>query len=395
MNMAIASISAKTILRKQKRIESWFLSRYGMNLYRGCLHDCIYCDGRAEAYRVDGDFGRDVQIKENAPDVLARELDSTRRRNPLPRGLIFVGGGVSDSYQAVERRYRITRRVLATLRDRRRPVHVLTKSTLVERDTDLLKAINGDTRALVSFSFSTVDDRTARILEPGVPAPSDRLAAIRRLSDAGLPCGAYLLPIVPFFSDGAGRIEESFASFREAGAAFVVAGGLTLKEGRQKEHFLAALRRRRPEVVPAYLDLYPAGTARPYGEAVINCEGAIAPQLIAASERYELPLFPPVSIVEHCISENDRVVAILDQIGALLRIRGVNSPFGYAAHCVATFSGATGAQEPLPRDIAALCKIPGVGGATARLILEIIETGTARRYDELRSPWLRRRVAKG
>ncbi len=389
VNMAITSVYAKTILRKQKRIESWFLSRYGMNLYRGCVHDCIYCDGRAETYRVDGNFGRDIQIKENAPDVLARELDSTRRRSPLPRGLMFLGGGVADSYQSLERRYRVTRRVLTILRDRRLPVHVLTKSTLVERDIDLLKAINADTRAVVSFSFSTVDDRTARFLEPGVPPPSERLASIRRFSAAGLPCGVYLLPIVPFFSDEGGKIEESFAAFREAGASFVVTGGLTLKEGRQKDHFLTALRRRRPDVIPAYLDLYPAEAARPYGEAVGDRDGTIAPRILAASERYRLPLFPPVSIVGRCISENDRVVAILDQIGSLLRLRGVTSPFGYAAHCVAAFSGSSGAQEPLPRGIAALCEIPGVGTATARLILDILKTGSVRRYDELLRPWAR------
>ena len=73
-------IVAKSILRKHKKIESWFLTRYGMNLYRGCEHNCVYCDGRTEKYQVDGKFGRDVVVKINAIDLLRRELDPKRKR---------------------------------------------------------------------------------------------------------------------------------------------------------------------------------------------------------------------------------------------------------------------------------------------------------------------------
>ncbi len=65
--MSIQEIQAKSILRRHKKIDSWFVSRCGMNLYRGCLHDCVYCDGRAEKYRVEGEFGKDVEVKINAP----------------------------------------------------------------------------------------------------------------------------------------------------------------------------------------------------------------------------------------------------------------------------------------------------------------------------------------
>lgn len=91
-------VNARSLLRKHKKVESWFLTRYGMNLYRGCAHNCVYCDGRSEKYQVDGEFGREITVKINAIDLLRRELDPHRRRTPLKPGFIGLGGGVGDSY---------------------------------------------------------------------------------------------------------------------------------------------------------------------------------------------------------------------------------------------------------------------------------------------------------
>jgi len=99
--VTIREIEAKSILRKHKKIDSWFISHYGMNLYRGCSHNCAYCDGRSEGYYVDGEFGEDVTAKVNAIEVLRRELDPKRKRIPLKRSFIMVGGGVGDSYQPI------------------------------------------------------------------------------------------------------------------------------------------------------------------------------------------------------------------------------------------------------------------------------------------------------
>src|SRR4030042_1202416 len=100
--MNIKELHAKSILHTQNKIESWFLSYYGMNLYRGCSHNCVYCDGRSEKYRVDGEFGEDVVVKVNAVDVLRRELNSKNKRGSVKYGYMLLGGGVGDSYQPVE-----------------------------------------------------------------------------------------------------------------------------------------------------------------------------------------------------------------------------------------------------------------------------------------------------
>jgi DNA repair photolyase len=108
----IREIKAKSILLKHKKIDSWFVSRYGMNLYRGCAHNCMYCDGRSERYQVDGVFGENVVVKTNAVEVLRRELKPIGRRVKLKPSYIMVGGGVGDSYQPAEETYQLTRRTL-------------------------------------------------------------------------------------------------------------------------------------------------------------------------------------------------------------------------------------------------------------------------------------------
>ena len=219
--MSIREIDAKSLLRRHKRIDSWFVSHYGLNQYRGCTHNCAYCDGRAEGYYVEGEFGRDISVKTNSADLLRRELDPARKRKPLPRGFIMLGGGVGDSYQPVEVKYRLTRGLLGVVRDFDWPVHLLTKSVLVERDLDLLTAINHQSRALVSFSLSAINDDLAARFEPGVPSPSERLAALKRLHEAGISGGVFLMPVIPHVSDLPEQITEAVAAIKAAGADFV------------------------------------------------------------------------------------------------------------------------------------------------------------------------------
>ncbi len=97
--VVIREVNAKSILRKHKKIDSWFLTNYSMNLYRGCAHNCVYCDGRSEKYQVDGEFGRDVIVKINAIDLLHKEINRNNKKMLLKLGFIGLGGGVGDSYQ--------------------------------------------------------------------------------------------------------------------------------------------------------------------------------------------------------------------------------------------------------------------------------------------------------
>ncbi|MCK5171689.1 MAG: radical SAM protein, partial [Bacteroidales bacterium] len=197
----IREINAKSLLRKHKKVDSWFVARYGMNLYRGCLHNCAYCDGRAEGYYVDGEFGKDIEVKINAPELLQKELDPKRKRVPFKKGFIMIGGGVGDSYNVLDKKYELSRKILNIVSDYDFPVHVLTKSTLVKRDIDILHAINEKSKAIISFSFSGVDDNICKIFEPGVPSATERLETISFLKKEGFPVGVFMMPVIPFITD--------------------------------------------------------------------------------------------------------------------------------------------------------------------------------------------------
>jgi len=230
--MKIQEKEAKSILRRQKKIDSWFLTHYGMNLYRGCTHNCVFCDGRSEKYRVEGTFGSTVEVKTNAIELLQKELNPSRKRKPMPNSFIMLGGGVCDAYQPAEKQYKLARKTLELIAEYRYPVHILTKSTLVERDLDLLQTINQQTKALVSFSLSSANDQLSQIFEPGVPAPSERLASMRKLKKAGISCGLFLMPVIPFLTDTPDAIKKTIQNAKDAGAEFGIFGTMTLKEGR-------------------------------------------------------------------------------------------------------------------------------------------------------------------
>lgn len=156
----------------------------------------------------------------------------------------MLGGGVADSYQPVEKKYKLTKRALQLMHEYSFPVHILTKSTLVKRDFDIIKKINEKNRAIISFSFSSVDDKISAIFEPGVPPPSERLETISFFKNNGIACGIFLLPVIPFITDTPELMEESIRKASEVGVDFIIFGGTTLKDGRQKKYFYDVLKKK-------------------------------------------------------------------------------------------------------------------------------------------------------
>lgn len=247
---------AKTVTRLRGWVDPWFLGRYGMNLYRGCEHGCLYCDGRAERYYVPGQFDRDIRVKVNAPAVLDREL--ARRREP---GFMFLGGGVCDAYQPAEARYRLARGALEIALRRGLPVHVLTKSALVERDLDLLASIAERCGAILSFSLQTVDDEVRRRFEPGAAPVSERLRLVGEARRRGIATGLMAMPVLPGISDRPEQIEALVAAAAAAGVDFVLFGALTLRPGQQKDGYLRAIAGEYPQHLEGYRRLYRSARA--------------------------------------------------------------------------------------------------------------------------------------
>lgn len=371
--MTVTEIEARSVLGKHRKIDSWFLSRYGMNLYRGCSHNCVYCDGRAEGYYVPGEFGEDVSVKVNAVDILRRELDPRRRRRPLPRGYVMLGGGVGDSYQPIEKRYGLTRGALQLVHDFGFPVHVLTKSTLVSRDVDILKAINQRSRAVVSFSFSSVDERTSAIVEPRVPPPGERLEAIRFFKGQGISCGMFLLPVIPHVTDGAGMLEDAVAGAVAAGVDFIIFGAMTLKDGRQRDYFAARMGDHYPQLAAEYGRIYHGSK---WGEPDRGYAASLGRAFGAIAGKYRVPLRMPPALYRDILGEDDLVVVILEHMDYLLRLKGERSLLGRAAYSISQ-------AGPLSAVKGHLRELPGVDQTAERVVLEVLETGRSSLHEQL------------
>ncbi|TLN01220.1 radical SAM protein, partial [bacterium] len=329
--MNIREIKPKSILLKHKKIDSWFVSRYAMNLYRGCAHNCVYCDGRSERYQVDGVFGEDVAVKTNAVEVLRRELKPNGRRVKLKPSYVMLGGGVGDSYQPVEEKYQLTRRTLQVLCEYRWPVHILTKSTLVERDLDIIERINQQNRAIVSFSFSSTNDELSAVFEPHVPPASERLKTLAFFKRKGIACGMFLLPVIPFITDTPEMIAEALQKADEVGVDFVIFGGMTLKNGRQKEYFYSSLRDKHPDLLAKYAHIYKENV---WGQATEEYYTTINSLFNEISRKYKIARRMPPALYRDILLENDLVVVMLEHLDYFLRLEGKRSSFGYAAYAI-------------------------------------------------------------
>jgi DNA repair photolyase len=174
--------------------------RASINPYRGCEHGCIYCYARPYheylGFSAGLDFETKIVVKEDAPELLRRELSSPKWK---PQTLAM--SGVTDPYQPVERRLRVTRRCLEVLAEFRNPVGIVTKNHLVTRVLDVLGELARFNAAAVYISLTTLDADLARVMEPRTAQPQARLAAIRKLHDAGVPVGVMMAPLIPGLTD--------------------------------------------------------------------------------------------------------------------------------------------------------------------------------------------------
>jgi DNA repair photolyase len=218
-------------------------------------------------FNAGEDFERKVVVKVNAAEVLRREL-----RRPSWGGAHVAMGTNTDPYQRCEGRYRLTRGVLEVLRDFRNPCSVLTKSPLLTRDLDLFEELAATAGFSANLSVGTLDEEVWRRTEPGTPHPRARIAAVRRLRQAGISCGVLVAPVLPRICDSPAQLRAVVGAAADAGASHIVPINLHLRRG-VKEEFMPWLAREYPELVAEYRRLYqganaPKATRRAIGERV-------------------------------------------------------------------------------------------------------------------------------
>jgi DNA repair photolyase len=233
--------------------------RYTINVYRGCSHACSYCFARPTHEYLDLDAGRDFErvivVKTNAVELLRHELRPSRWA-----GEHIAMGTNTDPYQRAEGRYRLTRGVIEVLTEHANPFSILTKSSLVLRDLDLLRAAHERTDIAVNFSIGTLDRDVWRETEPGTPNPHSRVEALATLREAGIHAGVLIAPVIPGVSDAPEQLDEVVRACVDAGASSISPIVLHLRPG-VKEQFMPWLADTRPDLLERYRRLYPRSYA--------------------------------------------------------------------------------------------------------------------------------------
>ena len=236
-------VSAKGILTGGK-------GRYGMNIYRGCSHGCIYCDSRSRCYQFTHAF-EDIEVKQNAPELLEQALRTKRQK-------AMIGtGSMSDPYMHCEEELGLTRKCLETICKYGFGAAIQTKSDRILRDIDLLEEINKRARCVVQVTLTTWDEGLCGILEPNVCNTQRRVEVLEKMRERGIPTVVWLTPILPFLND----TEENIGAILSACAQAKVKGivcfdmGMTLREG-DREYYYAALDRHFPGLKERYIRTY-------------------------------------------------------------------------------------------------------------------------------------------
>ena len=234
---------------------------YGMNIYRGCSHGCIYCDSRSKCYQFTHPF-EDIEVKRNAPELLEKALRSKRKK-------CMIGtGAMSDPYMHCEEELRLTRKCLEIIHRYGFGAAIQTKSDRILRDIDLLDEINRSAKCVVQITLTTYDDALCRIIEPNVCSTRRRIEVLEKMQERGIPTVVWLTPVLPFIND----TEENITSILNECARTGVKGvidfgmGLTLREG-DREYYYAALDKHFPGMKARYIQRYGNAYERPSPKA--------------------------------------------------------------------------------------------------------------------------------
>jgi DNA repair photolyase len=237
---------------------------WSLNPYMGCAHRCTFCYVRAFEARADRPwddrYGASIRVKTNVAAVLRREL----ARPSWQREPVAVGAA-TDPYQPAEGRYRLTRACIEAFAEAASPFSIITRGPLIVRDVDVLAEAAGRADVSVTFSVPTLDHEIWNRTEPGTAPPRQRLRALSRLVEAGIDARVGMAPILPGLSDRPELLAEVVREARAAGATGIWANLLYLRPG-TREHFLAALDRDWPELLPEYERLYRRGAYLPRSE---------------------------------------------------------------------------------------------------------------------------------
>jgi len=226
-------ITCESLIKKITRTDTLFNGQYCIDPYQNCEIGCLYCDSS---------FDHTIYIKHNAAEILEKELPN------LQKGVIIIGS-VHDPYQKAELKYELTKKILQSIKKHQFPCHILTKSTHILRDINLLTQID----CTVTISISSTDEKVAKIFEQNVPSPLNRLQTIKTLTDHNIKTGLALIPILPYITETS--LEDIVQQAKNHNARYILHKHLELK-GEQKQQFISIITKSYPDLKSAYTTMY-------------------------------------------------------------------------------------------------------------------------------------------
>ncbi|MCD4652021.1 MAG: radical SAM protein [Candidatus Cloacimonetes bacterium] len=310
--------NVKTVLRKHKHVDPYYMERYSCSPYAACEHGCRYCDGRAERYFVEGDFERDIVIRQNLPEILRKDLARQREY-----GFILFGSGISDPYQPIEAEEQLMAQAAKIISGTRFGAVIITKSALVLRDIDLWEEVHRQTGVVLMMSITYPDDNLRKVFEPGASPIENRLKTLDEFKKRGIYTGLSAMPFIPFLGDSESHIDATFKHFSDVNVDFVLTGSLTLRPGRQKQFFLDTIEQHFPEHLSQFKRIY--NNNLPSGAPIDSYGKDFYRRISSLLVKHKLINQIPHYIYQGRFPVYDELFILMNHMVKLYRNKGINT----------------------------------------------------------------------
>ena len=307
----------KTAIKKEKFASPFTLGKYAIAPYMACEHGCLYCDGRAEKYYVQGDFSKDIVVRKNLIPRFETEITKLREK-----GIISIGSGITDPYQPIEKKERLVRKLGRILEKNAFPATLLTKSSLILRDLDIWKKVNENAGFILFISLTFSDDRLRQIFEPRADSVESRIRVIRKFKENNIPVGVLAMPFLPCISDTRDAVTTLYRRLSNVGVDFIVPGGLTLRPGRQKDTFLKIIRQKFPMHLGTINRIYHEN--RSSGSSASFYQEELSRRIRRVESGFTIPPVVPHRIYQGKLPKYDEVFVLLNHMKTLYQRRDVN-----------------------------------------------------------------------
>jgi DNA repair photolyase len=307
----------KKAIKKEKFANPFTLGKYSLAPYMACEHGCLYCDGRAERYYVQGDFAKDIVVRKNLPDLFETELPKLREK-----GIIAIGSGITDPYQPTEDKEKIVQRIAKTIEKNGFPATLLTKSSLILRDLDIWKKVNEKAKFILLISLTFSDDKLRQIFEPRASSVAERFHVIQKFKENNIPVGVLAIPFLPYISDTQENVSALYENLNALGVDFIIPGGLTLRPGRQKETYLDIINQQFPDQLNSIKQIYSEN--RPSGSPAASYYSNFGQEIARIEARFNIPNVAPHRLYQGMMPKYDEIFILLNHMKDLYMKRGVD-----------------------------------------------------------------------